>query len=373
MAIDYDYLKKRFPNDELRILINQMREYQITPKDVHYGMGLSRSKLVTPPFDDKVITLTDDHIRFLRGELFDDLEGERQKMSEKSKNSNLLEQIRQIAKDAIQTAEGEDSSLLNGIDGAPAKTILSRMMKAAVSQESPNEVQRLQKQRLELRAATARPPATKPEQKQKSTKRKSKKTWLRKIMLFLLAAFTLWGASGANWQNFLGMICSQALILFLGWKTFRSLKPKKEEEEETSKIRSLFNKLKNFSWASSLNALRRFVRSYRLPLLFSLPTVLYFSLQLIHTADGDPQNHWFRFLSKPNWLEVIAGVVTMLLLFLTVTYINKKVLAERIDPRLAKKLAWLVLVVALVLFLFGIGLGQRLLDQMAVIRPLETF
>lgn len=49
MAIDYDYLKKRFPNDELRILINQMREYPITPKDVHYGMGLSRSKLVTPP------------------------------------------------------------------------------------------------------------------------------------------------------------------------------------------------------------------------------------------------------------------------------------------------------------------------------------
>lgn len=35
--------------------------------------------LLPPPFDDKVITLTDDHIRFLRGELFDDLEGEKQK------------------------------------------------------------------------------------------------------------------------------------------------------------------------------------------------------------------------------------------------------------------------------------------------------
>lgn len=72
--INYDYLKKRFLEDELRIYIDSLAKPQITEKISRgFSSGLSFRLGHNNDTSESVIELKPKHIDFLKGKLFKDL------------------------------------------------------------------------------------------------------------------------------------------------------------------------------------------------------------------------------------------------------------------------------------------------------------
>lgn len=77
-------------------------------------------------------------------------------------------------------------------------------------------------------------------------------------------------------------------------------------------------------------------------------------LQLIHSADGDPNNSWFRFINEPNWFMV--GFAVALMVFLAV--VIRLIISIEWKPRSKNVLLAVSIVLGLFLtvwFTFGVG------------------
>ena len=217
-------------------------------------------------------------------------------------------------------------------------------------------------------------PKGKPEEKEKEgrealpTTAIKKKITLAKVLFSTIGILIFLWLTKGNPANIFGMVGSQVTILWFAILAFKAINgaPKKVTKKPFSeRLKAVWERLNSTSATEALAKAQMWLKSGRVPMTVFLLTGTLSSIQLVHSADGDPNNGPFSFAINPNWVMVLAGVGLMIIVYWLVIRMTK--------GDFSPKVIWIITAMAIVITVFfTFGVADFFFRKMAPHTPITT-